>query len=322
MSQGHTGGRRAPCPLDSAALRAPGPLSRGPAFSSIVKGPPASPARPRRPHLPCRGGRGPPAPRRSPQRGPLAPSLLPGQPGHAPGFGVHPRQEGSGPLAPHSWVAFPQSSPSGACCTLVLPFSTSGIFPREGARPAGWGVLWAHPRGAVPGSGGLRGAPGPPRGPGHICSACGDPLPGLLPALSSSCPSDVAVAGRGPPPRGDAVPAEPRGGEGREAEGTFSCPPCPSCPSPAFPGWHRCPPRMAPAAGGAPRRRQDPPPAAAPAVPAGGWDRSRGDRPGFLLCPRLPEQVPLLTCFYCSSVVSGPKLGRMCNFLAVLATIF
>lgn len=156
----------------------------------------------------------------------------------------------------------------------------------HGPSPRGW-------RGAVPGSGGT----GTPRGQAIAVV----PLGTHLPEGTRCRPSPL--------------------GKGRAAEGARSHPLLVSpVPQPCLPRVAPLPPRMAPAPGGAPRRRQDPPPGlplllrpGRASLQAGGMlpvdvgrDSCSALR-GRVPPAWLPEQVPLLTCFYCSSVVSGPN---------------
>lgn len=161
MSQGHTRGHRAPAHWTPAALRPQGhfhgiqlslPLSKVNRSPQQIPVAPASSAPLQDTHAgqhcPCGGERGPSPLKGLPRRGCLGAFLSLSAPlGAGPqscfgGLHVHPWQEGSGGLTPHSWVALPGPPPPGCrerlCCTIVLPVLArasivfiSGIFLRE-----------------------------------------------------------------------------------------------------------------------------------------------------------------------------------------------
>ena len=161
MSQGHTGGHQAPACWTPAALRPQGhshgiqlslPLSKVDQSPQQVPAAPASSAPLQGTQMGQRcacGGERTPSPLKGlPGGGRLGTSLSLSAPSEARaqscfgGLHVHPRQERSGGLAPHSWVALPGPPPPGCgeglCCTVVLPVLAralivfiSGIFLRE-----------------------------------------------------------------------------------------------------------------------------------------------------------------------------------------------
>lgn len=194
MSQGHTGGRRAPARWTPAALRPQGhshgvqlslPLSKAhrpprqvpaaPASSAPVQGPPRG------------GGRGAPAPHRAPHKGTPASVAAPLAAGAQCWFR-------GAPLAGGVWAtrasllgsprqALPAGPREGPCCTLVLPVSSSGIFLGE---QGGQDGASSGPMGLAQGSGGLWGHRAE-LGRGRACPAIavvpvGTPLPSLFPS--------------------------------------------------------------------------------------------------------------------------------------------
>lgn len=160
MSQGHTGGHRAPASWSPAALRPQGhshgiqlslPLSKVDQSPRQVPAAPASsaPLQGTAGQRCACGGERTPLPLKGLPRGGCLGTFLnlsaPSGAGAQSCFGglhIHPWQEGSGGLTSHSWVALPGPPPpgrrEGLCCTIVLPVFAralivfiSGIFLRE-----------------------------------------------------------------------------------------------------------------------------------------------------------------------------------------------
>lgn len=321
MSQGHTGGRRAPARWTPAALRPQG-HSHGVQLSlPLSKVPPVPPGRspassaPVQRELPLTGLR---------RGGPPALSRLPRAAGPQAWFWGVPLAGGVRATRASFLGSPSEPSPAGPregpCCTSCFPSpapaSSRGMRGRQGwgSRGAASSERPARPRGA-PGAQGPRRA-GPGQGqPCHSCSACREPLPSLVPfqrpALSSSSRFVGAVAA---PPRGRGASRARGTKEGRQ-KGARS-PPLPRVP---------CVPRALPSPGGTAATPHRPRPRHLAVPPGGGrtllpaprccsrpagcpWRRPGCSRwmSGRDSCsaPRgrvpplwLPEQVPLLNSF-------------------------